>query len=211
MRPELSIVDLSDLDVPCRRRRTSPRGRLLYLADHEAIAVPQCRLDGGWRCHVVARRHRRVALARVDVGDDEIAELPTRMPADPMSLTAWQGRMLWQAWTFARWPGGQMAMLCRVFAEELRLPHTLVVDLPNHAVWRLIRHVNARPLALRQMLRRLVGAGALTPVTPAREDHWGRHSLIIPGLPFRLAPLPIPAPPPRVIFTGAQPIEWRSA
>lgn len=76
-----------------------------------------------------------------------------------------------------------MRHLCRLLVNDLRTPNTLIVNLHPLAVRRLTQQVHVRPSALRQLLRRLVHAGAMTPLTQARDDHWGRHSLIIPDLP----------------------------
>lgn len=204
MPTHMHSIDLGRLDPPrWIGRRHDVRGRLFYLVDLEAIVVAQCRLDGGWRCEIVARRFR-LPPTRIDVTDDDIAATPNLFPIQTNQLQPWEARMLWQAWTYQRFAAGQMRMLCRMLAEELRAPHTLTVDLHAWAVQRLIRQVHLRPPALRQLLRRLVNAGALTPLTPAREEHWGRHALIIPELLHGAeACLRIPAPRPTIwIATG---------
>jgi hypothetical protein len=199
-------IDLASIDLPRRLRRNTPRGRLLYLDNLEAIVVPHSRLACGWRCHTVTRRDHTLPGEGVDVRDTDLTQLQSLFPADRSHMSTWQARMLWQAWTFQRWPGGQMAHLCRLLAEKMLRPNTLVVDLPADAVSHLTHQVHLRPPALRRLLQRLVGAGALTPLTPSSEEHWGRHGLIIPRLPFTLAPPPWPGPPPRVIFADAKTI-----
>jgi hypothetical protein len=158
---------------PDRRRvSTQLRGRLVYLDEVEAIVVVQTRLAEGWRCGVVARRNRHGPGPRVDVSDDEMAAAVfRRLPVDARTgLVAWQAVMLWQAWTYRHWHSPRMRQLCRILAEDLRRPGTVTVNLHAGAVRQVLNQLNMRPPGLAQLLRHLVAAGVLTPVSSAGED-----------------------------------------
>jgi hypothetical protein len=175
-------VDLNQLTARRRPRRSDPlRGTLLYHPELQAIVAVTGRFEGGWRCEVIARRHHHMLCRHINLADADVGAFPTTLPrSEGHVMPVWLSRMLWQAWTYQRWRGPRMRLLCRLLAEDLLTPGTLTADLHPGAVRRLVHHLHVRPAGLRHLLRSLVAAGALTPVGSARNDSWGRLALLAP-------------------------------
>jgi hypothetical protein len=87
----------------------------------------------------------------------------------------------WLAYVCARWPGGHVPALARLFSGELRQPGTLIVDLHPAAVRRVLLQANMRPQGLRRLLDALAECRVLIAARPGEEGHFGTYVLVLSG------------------------------
>jgi hypothetical protein len=177
-----SRVELGTCGPRLMRCQDDDRTRLLHVPGIDAIVLREHRQPGGWRCTVIARRDCRFDVGHVDVTDDELAIAHTSIAADPAADPD-RYMMLWQTRVTQYSRGGAAYLGARALANDIRRPGTVVVDLDDEAVLRLLQVTRLRPPGLKRLLARLVGAGLLTPTLPGVDGRWGAYIFAAPDVP----------------------------
>ncbi len=161
------------------------RGRLFYQDQPEQILCPQTRIEGGWRCEVIATTDRGVQRGPVDerhirITDDELVSLPTVLSGRLLSLDGWA--LVWGARVRQQFGNTPTAAVARVLAEQLRPPGQLRVRLDPVVIRRLGLAASVRRGGLGRIVLRLGQANMLRLST---LDTPGRMTVTLtgPGMP----------------------------
>jgi hypothetical protein len=161
------------------------RGRLFYHDRPEQILCPQTRIEGGWRCEIIATTDRDMRRGPADdrhvsITDDELAVLPTVLSGRLLTLDGWA--LVWAARVRQQFGSTPTAAVARVLAEQLRPPGQLRVRLDPVVIRRLGFAASVRRGGLGRIVLRLAQADMLRLST---LDTPGRMTVTLtgPGMP----------------------------
>lgn len=146
-----------------------PRGRLVYLAVHDAVVLVERRHADAWQCDVIARRRGPCLPTHIAVSDADLAAAPSTLTVNP-DVDPDGFALLWKAQVFRHNAAGRAPSLARKLADLVRTPGTLTITFGRSTLDTLSRSVHQHPVGVRRIVERLVGAQLLAAHDLQRPD-----------------------------------------